>query len=64
MNDIALLELVQRVTRKPNIETVCMPKPNDFAAGRPNKCFITGWGRRNEGTMVHPIQALYIFPEV
>ncbi|RXG56343.1 Tryptase beta-2 [Armadillidium vulgare] len=48
VNDIALLQIERSVKQKPNIEVVCMPKANDFVPGKPNKCYITGWGRKDE----------------
>ena len=52
MNDIALLELERPAKRRPNIDAVCMPKKNDFVEGSQGaKCFVTGWGRKNEGRL-------------
>ena len=49
VNDIALLELERAAKRRPNIDAVCMPKKNDFLDGQKAKCFVTGWGRKDEG---------------
>lgn len=50
VNDIALLELVRSARKKANIDAVCMPKKNDFLEGSPARCYVTGWGRRDEAS--------------
>ncbi|XP_045607556.1 chymotrypsin-like protease CTRL-1 [Procambarus clarkii] len=50
VNDIALLQLVRSARRKGNIDAVCMPKKNDFVEGVPTRCYVTGWGRKDEGS--------------
>ncbi|KAG7161779.1 Phenoloxidase-activating factor 2-like 2, partial [Homarus americanus] len=50
VNDIALLQLVRSARRKANIDAVCMPKKNDFLEGGTSRCYVTGWGRRDEAS--------------
>ncbi|XP_064106099.1 phenoloxidase-activating factor 2-like isoform X1 [Macrobrachium nipponense] len=50
VNDIALLQLERPARRKANIDAVCMPKKNDFLEGTTTRCFVTGWGRKDEAS--------------
>ncbi|KAF2359427.1 Serine proteases trypsin domain [Trinorchestia longiramus] len=50
VNDIALLELLTPVRQRPNIDAICMPKKNDFKEGSKSKCYVTGWGRKDEAS--------------
>jgi len=48
VNDIALLKLEQPAKKKQNIDVVCVPGLNQVEITSKRKCFVTGWGRRNE----------------
>ena len=61
MNDIALLELKTAARRRQNIDAVCMPKRNDFKAGSKAKCYVTGWGRKDESEYIVSSN-VYIYP--
>ncbi|KAK7016379.1 hypothetical protein SK128_007618 [Halocaridina rubra] len=50
VNDIALLQLERSARRKANIDAVCMPKKTDFFEGSTTRCYVTGWGRKDEAS--------------
>ncbi|KAA0189915.1 hypothetical protein HAZT_HAZT001136, partial [Hyalella azteca] len=50
VNDIALLKLATSVRRRPNVDSVCTPSKNDFKEGSKAKCYVTGWGRKDEAS--------------
>lgn len=42
-NDIAVLELDKEVNFRPNIETICLPRGDEYFDGQ--RCVTTGWGK-------------------
>lgn len=42
-NDVAVLNLREPVTYSPNVDTICLPRPNEQFLN--NECVVTGWGK-------------------
>ncbi|KAG1714012.1 Phenoloxidase-activating factor 2 [Nymphon striatum] len=51
LHDIALVKLETSVKRRPHIDLICMPPVQLKVEKLLNtECYITGWGRKNEGS--------------
>ena len=42
-NDIAILRVDREIYFKPNIDSICLPSPNEVFEGQ--HCVTTGWGK-------------------
>lgn len=52
LHDIALVKLARAARKRPNINTICMPDKTipEKELIVSTKCYVTGWGKRNENS--------------
>ena len=55
INDIALLKLERPAKRQQNIDVVCVASSEQVDEERISKCYVTGWGRRNESKQKYSV---------